>query len=56
MKKVPGLLEAKQEVQFQFLKEHKNELNIQIACQILNVSKAGFYEFLKKTDQKKKRE
>lgn len=30
--KVPGSLEAKQEVRFKFLKEQKNELNIRRTC------------------------
>ena len=32
IKKTPGLLEAKECVRFQFLKEHQKEYNIQKAC------------------------
>ena len=54
IKKVSGLLEAKQEGRFQFLKEHKNKLNIRRVCQTLYVSNAGFYEFLKGKPSKKR--
>lgn len=55
IKKISGLLETKQELRFQFLKEHKNELNIRRACQTLNVSKAVFYELLKRKPSKRKK-
>ena len=43
-----GLLEAKECVRFQFLKEHQKEYNIQKACKILRISRSGFYDYLKR--------
>ncbi|NBA05815.1 IS3 family transposase [Streptococcus pyogenes] len=47
-KKVPGLLEAKLEIKFQFLKENSVSLNSHHACQTLQVSRSGFYAYLKR--------
>ncbi|HFU5546490.1 TPA: IS3 family transposase, partial [Streptococcus pyogenes] len=47
-KKVPGLLEAKPEIKFQFLKENSVSLNNHHACQTLQVSRSGFYAYLKR--------
>lgn len=38
------------------MKDNKETVNIQRACQTLNVSKSGFYEFLKRKPSKRKRE
>ncbi|HHJ7294795.1 TPA: IS3 family transposase, partial [Streptococcus pyogenes] len=47
-KKVPGLFEAKPEIKFQFLKENSVSLNSHHACQTLQVSRSGFYAYLKR--------
>lgn len=48
LKKVPGLLEAKPEIKFRFLKENSVSLNSHHACQTLQVSRSGFYAYLKR--------
>lgn len=48
IKKTPGLLESKECVRFQFLKEHQKEYNIQKDCKILGMSRSGFYDYLKR--------
>jgi len=55
-KKGPSIFEAKQEIQFQFLKDNRETVNIQRADQTLNVSNSGFYEFLKRKPSKRKRD
>ncbi|PNM84345.1 IS3 family transposase [Streptococcus sp. FDAARGOS_146] len=47
-KKVPGLLGAKTKIKFQFLKENSSSLNINHDCQTLQVSRSGFYTYLKR--------
>lgn len=40
-------------MRFQFLKEHKNEYNIQKTCKILSISRSGFYEYLHRRKSKR---
>ena len=53
LKKIQGILEAKECVRFQFLKEHQKEYNIQKACRILRISRSGFYDYLKRHKSKR---
>ncbi|WML34397.1 IS3 family transposase [Clostridium sp. OS1-26] len=46
LKKLPSLLEAKEQVRFQYLKENHDKYNIKKACKALNVSRAGYYKYL----------
>ena len=50
VKKVPGLLEEKECVRFQFLKDHQEQYNIKRACKTLHISRSGFYEYLKRKE------
>ncbi|WP_457785374.1 IS3 family transposase [Streptococcus uberis] len=52
--KVPGLLEAKPEIKFQFLQENRNFLTIDHACQTPQVSRSGFYAYLKRRQSSRK--
>ncbi|NEW04325.1 IS3 family transposase [Bacillus megaterium] len=52
-KKVPGLLEEKECVRFQFLKENKHNYNIKKACKTLNISRSGYYEYLQRKPSKR---
>ncbi|MGG1342295.1 transposase [Bacillus toyonensis] len=38
----PGLLEEKECVRFQYLKENKHKYNIKKACKTLNISRSGY--------------
>lgn len=40
-------------MRFQFLKEHKKQYNIKKACKILNISRSGFYDYLKRRKSKR---
>ncbi len=51
--KTPGLLEEKECVRFQFLKENQKKYNIKKACRILKISRSGFYDFLHRRKSKK---
>ena len=42
----PGLLETKECVRFQFLKENQKRYNIKKAYRILKISRSGFYDYL----------
>lgn len=53
IKKIPGLLEAKEQIRFQFLKENNDKYNIKKACKTLNVSRSGYYKFLKHKPSKR---
>lgn len=53
LKKTPGLLEAKECVRFQFLKENQRKYNIKKACKILKISRSGYYEFLHRKKSKR---
>ncbi|MGR5907947.1 transposase [Bacillus paranthracis] len=53
LKKVPGLLEEKECVRFQYLKENKHKYNIKKACQTLNISRSGYYEYLQRKPSKR---
>lgn len=46
IKKIPRLLEAKEQIRFQYLKENQGKYNIKKACRTLNVSRAGYYKYL----------
>jgi putative transposase len=46
IKKYLSLLEAKEQVRFQYLKENQIKYNIKKACKALNVSRAGYYKYL----------
>ncbi|WP_141525796.1 IS3 family transposase [Bacillus pseudomycoides] len=52
-KKVPGLLEEKECVRFQYLKENKHKYNIKKACKTLNISRSGYYEYLQRKPSKR---
>ena len=52
-KKIPGLLEAKEQVRFQYLKENQGKYNIKKACKTLNVSRAGYYKYLHRKPSKR---
>lgn len=59
LKKFPGLLESRPCVRYRFLKEHRGEFGpIRKACEVLGVSKSGYFEFLhrKKSNQQIGRE
>lgn len=45
-KKIPGLLEAKECIRFQFIKENQSKYDIKKVCKILKVCRSGFYEYL----------
>lgn len=40
-------------MRFQFLKEHQKEYNIKKACNILNISRSGFYDYLNRRKSKR---
>ncbi|QEL82870.1 hypothetical protein DN407_31135 (plasmid) [Bacillus sp. JAS24-2] len=50
---VPGLLEEKECVRFQYLKENKHKYNIKKACKTLNISRSGYYENLQRKPSKR---
>ncbi|GEM_PF-1762200 len=52
-KKTLSLLEAKECVRFQFLKENQNRYNIKKACKILRISRSGYYDFLQRKKSKR---
>ena len=52
-KKIPGLLEAKEQVRFQYLKENQGKYNIKKACKTLNVSRDGYYKYLHRKPSKR---
>lgn len=56
IKKIPGLLEAKEQIRFQFLKENRDKYNIKKACKTLNISRSGFYKFLNHKPSKRELE
>ena len=51
--KIPGLLEAKECVRFQFLKENQKKYNIKKACKILKISRSGYYDYLHRRKSKR---
>lgn len=53
LKKVSGLLEEKECVRFQYLKEYKHKYNIKKACKTLNISRLGYYEYLQRKPSKR---
>ncbi len=40
-------------MKFQFLKEHQKQYNVKKACKILNISRSGFYDYLKRKKSKR---
>ncbi|MTK13812.1 MAG: IS3 family transposase [Clostridiaceae bacterium] len=46
LKKLPGLLEAKEQIRFQYIKANQDHINIKKACKVLGVSRAGYYKYL----------
>ena len=40
-------------MKFQFLKEHQKQYNVKKACKILNISRSGFYDYLKRRKSKR---
>lgn len=51
--KTSVLLEAKECVRFQLLKENQKKYNIKKACQILKISRSGYYNYLHRHKSKK---
>lgn len=52
IKKIPGLLEAKECVRFQSIKENQNQYDVKKVCKILKFSRLGFYEYLHRRKSK----
>ena len=48
IKKITGLLEEKEFIRFQYIKELSDSLYIKKACKPLNVSRSGYYKYLKR--------
>ncbi|WP_427042739.1 IS3 family transposase (plasmid) [Fusobacterium sp. SB021] len=48
LKKFPCLLEEKEYIRFKYIKENAHSLNIKKACKTLNVSRSGYYKYLKR--------
>ncbi|WP_206869370.1 IS3 family transposase [Clostridium zeae] len=46
LKKLPGLLEAKEQIRFQYIKDNEHHINIKKACKALGVSRSGYYKYL----------